>query len=67
MTPVSSMAEDNRDKSEGSLRVDQMPIAVKRLVDAMIGIEPNFQIEEWLIRKANEDLALLETDIERER
>ena len=67
MTPVSSMAEDNRDKSEGSLRVDQMPTAVKRLVDAMIGIEPNFQIEEWLIRKANEDLALLETDIERER
>jgi len=67
MTPVSSMAEDNRDKSEGRLRVDQMPTAVKRLVDAMIGIEPNFQIEEWLIRKANEDLALLETDIERER
>lgn len=61
------MAEENRDKSEGRLRVDQMPLAVKHLVDAMIGIDPNFEIEDWLIKKANEDLALLGLDIERER
>ena len=62
-----SMAEDGRDKSERRLRVDQMPLAVKRLVDTMIGIDPNFEIEDWLIQKANEDLALIELDIERER
>ena len=62
-----SMAEDSRDKSERRLRVDQMPLAVKRLVDTMIGIDPNFEIEDWLIQKANEDLALIELDIERER
>ena len=61
------MAEDGRDKSERRLRVDQMPLAVKRLVDTMIGIDPNFEIEDWLIQKANEDLALIELDIERER
>ena len=61
------MAEDNRDQSERRLRIDQMPIAVKRLVDAMIGIDPHFKIEDWLIRKAKEDLALLETDLEREK
>ncbi len=61
------MAEENRDKSEGRLRVDQMPLAVKHLVDAMMGIDPNFEIEDWLIKKANEDLALLGLDIERER
>ena len=61
------MAEDSRDKSERRLRVDQMPLAVKRLVDTMIGIDPNFEIEDWLIQKANEDLALIELDIERER
>ena len=61
------MAEDSRDKSEGRLRVDQLPLAVKRLVDVMAGVDPNFEIEDWLIKKANEDLALLDLDIERER
>ena len=61
------MAEDSRDKSERRLRLDQMPLAVKRLVDTMLGIDPNFEIEDWLIQKANEDLALIELDIERER
>ena len=56
-----SMAEDSRDKSEKRLRMDQMPLAVKRLVDTMIGIDPNFEIEDWLIQKANEDLALLKS------
>ena len=64
---ANSMAEDSRDKSERRLRVDQMPLAVKRLVDTMVGIDPNFEIEDWLIQKANEDLALIELDIERER
>jgi hypothetical protein len=64
---ANSMAEDSRDKSERRLRMDQMPLAVKRLVDTMIGIDPNFEIEDWLIQKANEDLALIELDIERER
>ena len=64
---ANSMAEDSRDKSERRLRVDQMPLAVKRLVDTMLGIDPNFEIEDWLIQKANEDLALIELDIERER
>ena len=64
---ANSMAEDSRDKSDRRLRLDQMPLAVKRLVDTMIGIDPNFEIEDWLIQKANEDLALIELDIERER
>ena len=64
---ANSMAEDSRDKSGRRLRLDQMPVAVKRLVDTMIGIDPNFEIEDWLIQKANEDLALIELDIERER
>jgi len=61
------MVEDSRDKSERKLRVDQMPLAVKRMVDIMIGIDPNFNIEDWLIKKANEDIALIEMDFEREK
>lgn len=61
------MAEDGRDKSEERIRIDQMPPVVKRLTDAMLGIDPNFDIEDWLVRKANEDLATLELDIQREK
>ena len=61
------MVEDGRDKSEEKLRFDQLPPEVKQLSDAMIGINPNFTIENWLIRKAKEDLALLNLDIQREK
>ena len=67
MTPVSIMAEDNREKSGRGLQIDQMPPTVKRLIDAMIGIDPEFKIEDWLVKKANEDLEMLESDIAREK
>ncbi len=61
------MAEEGRDKSGDRLRIDKMPPAVKRLVDAMIGIDPDFKIEEWLTKKAIQDLHILELDIQREK
>ena len=61
------MAEDNQEKSGRGLQIDQMPPTVKRLIDAMVGIDPEFKIEDWLVKKANEDLELLESDIEREK
>ncbi len=61
------MAEDNREKSGRGLRIDQMPPTVKHLIDAMVGIDPEFKIEEWLVKKANEDLEILESDIAREK
>ena len=66
-TPISSMAEDSRDKSERKLRIDQMPLAVKRLADIMLGVDANFNIEDWIIQKANEDISLIEADLDRER
>jgi hypothetical protein len=67
MTPVSIMAEDNREKSGRGLQIDQMPPTVKRLIDAMVGIDPEFKIEDWLVKKADEDLEMLESDIAREK
>ena len=67
MTPVSIMAEDNREKSGRGLQIDQMPPTVKRLIDVMVGIDPEFKIEDWLVKKANEDLEMLDSDIAREK
>ena len=61
------MVGDSRDKFEGKVQIDQLPLAVKRLADIMLGVDANFNIEDWLIKRANEDMALIELDIERER
>jgi hypothetical protein len=61
------MVGDSRDRSEEKLQIDQLPLAVKRLAEIMLGVDANFNIEDWLIKKANEDMALIELDIERER
>lgn len=61
------MVGDSRDRFEEKLEIDQLPLAVKRLADIMLGIDANFDIEDWLIKKANDDMALIELDIERER
>jgi len=61
------MVGDSRDRFEGKLEIDQLPLAVKRLADIMLGIDASFNIEDWLIKKANDDVALIELDVERER
>jgi len=66
-TPIGIMAEDRRGNPKKELALDSMPNAIKRLVDVMIGIDPNFRLEDWLISKANDDLQLITSDIEREK
>jgi hypothetical protein len=61
------MVGDSHDRFEGKLEIDQLPLAVKRLSDIMLGIDASFDIEDWLIKKANDDIVLIELDIERER
>ena len=64
---VVDMADDHHESSGGSLNTNSMPEAVQMLIDAMIGINPEFSFADWLAQKANEDLSLLSSDLERER
>ncbi len=61
------MADDRGESTGDSLNTNSMPEVVQRLIDVMIGINPEFSFEDWLEQKANEDLNLLSSDIERER
>ena len=61
------MADDSKDWGESKLRVEEMPISVQKLVDAMLSIDPHFTIESWLEEKAIEDLNLIKSDINREK
>ncbi len=66
-TPTGSMVDDSRDNSEAEIRVDIMPKKVKSLVDTMLAIDPGFDLTEWLIMKAEEDLTMINADLVRER
>ena len=61
------MVDEGYEKSEEKIRIEQLPPIVKRLVDTMSGINPNFNLEDWLIEKAEQDFDVLTLDLERER
>ena len=61
------MADEGCENSEEKIQIEHMPLVVKHLVDSMTGIDPNFSLEDWLIEKANQDIEILSSDIEREK
>jgi len=61
------MVDEGYENSEKKIRIEQMPLVVKHLVDSMTGIDPNFCLEDWLIEKAKQDIEILSLDIEREK
>ena len=48
------MVDEGCENSEEKIRIEQMPLVVKHLVDSMTGIDPNFSLKDWLIEKATE-------------
>ena len=61
------MVDEGYEKSEEKIRIEQLPPIVKRLIDTMSGINPSFNLEDWLIEKAEQDFEVLTLDLERER
>ena len=61
------MVDESHENSGGEIRIDNMPIKVKLLVDTMLTIDPGFDLTEWLVMKAEEDLTLINADLVRER
>ena len=45
------MVDEGYERSEEKIRIEQLPPIVKRLIDTMSGINPNFNLEDWLIEK----------------
>jgi hypothetical protein len=60
--------ESERSEAGGSgLDSGPLPEVLERLCDAMHGLDPDWNLEEWLIKKAEEEIELLKMDLERER
>lgn len=58
---------EKREAEEAGLDTGPLPEVLERLCDAMQGVDSDWRLEEWLINVAEEEIALLEMDLERER
>ena len=61
------MSEDQGGFSRGKIDIEQLPDAIIRLVETMIGIDPNWSLESWISQQAEDFLQIIEKDLERER
>ena len=61
------MADERQNEQERRLSVEDMPDAVRQLVDTMLGINPHWSLEEWLVEQANLSMDLLAVDLLREK
>lgn len=62
------MKESERSEAGGSgLDSGPLPEVLERLCDAMHGLDPDWNLEEWLIKKAEDEIELLKMDLEREK
>ncbi len=61
------MSEDQGGFSKGKIDIEQLPDAIIRLVETMVGIDPNWDLEKWMSQQAEDYLQIIEKDLERER
>lgn len=58
--------DDNTPGDEARLDSSKLPEAVQRLANTMLGVEPTWNLRDWLQSKAEEELKLLSLDLQRE-
>ena len=58
---------ERREAEETGIDAEPLPEVLERLCDAMQGIDPDWKLDEWLISKAEDEIALLKIDLEREQ
>ena len=54
----------NRVMRDNRLRSDSLPIEVQKLCEVMAGIDPNWNLDEWLRNQANARLELISSELE---
>ena len=49
---------------DNRLHVDSLPAEVQKLCEVMAGIDPNWNLEDWLRNQANSSLELISSELE---
>ena len=61
------MADERQNEQEHRVSVDDLPAAVRQLADAMLGVNPQWNVHDWLVEQANLAMDLLAIDLLREK
>jgi len=61
------MADEHKNEQERRVSVDEMPAEVRQLADAMLGVNPQWNVHDWLVEQANLSMDLLALDLLREK
>ena len=49
------MADEHKNEQERRVSVEDMPAEVRQLSDAMLGVNPNWNVHDWIVEQANID------------
>ena len=61
------MADEHKNEQERRVSVEDMPAEVRQLSDAMLGVNPNWNVHDWTVEQANMTMDLLALDLLREK
>ena len=62
-----SMADEHKNSQERRVSLEGMPSEVHQLADAMLGVNPQWNVHDWLVEQANMAMDLLAIDLLREK
>ena len=62
-----TMADEHKNRQERRVSLDDLPDEVRQLADAMIGVNPQWNVHDWLVEQANMTMDLLAIDLLREK
>ena len=61
------MAAEHKNEQERRVSVEDMPAEVRQLSDAMLGVNPNWNVHDWIVEQANMTMDLLALELRREK
>ena len=61
------MADERQNEQESRVSVEDMPAEVRQLADTMLGVNPQWDLHEWLVEQANMAMDLIAVDLLREK
>ena len=61
------MADERQNEQGSRVSVDDMPAEVRQFADTMLGINPQWNFQDWLVEQANMAMDLLAIDLLREK
>ena len=61
------MADERQNEQERRVSVEDMPAEIRQLADTMMGINPQWNLHDWLVEQANFAMDLIAVDLLREK